>query len=112
LTLWEEKKPVVVSEVRSRRIWSSDSLRQTRFWGAQPIWNEYNGNKKQYYFWRTHTKQQMDFIEVSNDKVMAYKSIWDKRKKPKFPASFKKYYPEAGTFALNRSTYWGFLSKK
>jgi hypothetical protein len=44
LTLWEEKKPVVVSEVRSRRIWSSDSLRQTRFWGAQPIWNEYNGN--------------------------------------------------------------------
>ena len=75
-------------------------------------WNEYNGNKKQYFFWRTHTKQQMDFIEVSNDKVMAYKSIWDKRKKPKFPASFKKYYPEAGTFALNRSTYWGFLSKK
>jgi hypothetical protein len=54
----------------------------------------------------------MDFIEVSNDKVMAYKSIWDKRKKPKFPASFKKYYPQAGTFALNRSTYWGFLSKK
>ena len=75
-------------------------------------WNEYNQNRKHYYFWRTHTKQQMDFIEVHNDKIMAYKSIWDKRKKPKFPASFKKYYPEAGTFALNRSTYWGFLSKK
>jgi len=44
LTLWEEKKPVVVSEVRSRKIWSSDSLRQTRFWGAQPIWNQYDEN--------------------------------------------------------------------
>ena len=54
----------------------------------------------------------MDFIEEREGKLMAYKSIWDKRKKPKFPASFKKYYPEAGLFALNRTTYWGFLSKK
>lgn len=44
LTLWEEKKPIVVSEVHSRRIWSSDSLKQTRFWGAQPIWNQYEEN--------------------------------------------------------------------
>jgi len=43
-SLWEERKPVVVSEVRSREIWSSNSLRQTRFWGAQPIWNQYETN--------------------------------------------------------------------
>lgn len=41
VSLWEEKNPVVISEVRSLEIWSSNSLRQTRFWGAQPIWNEY-----------------------------------------------------------------------
>ena len=75
-------------------------------------WNEFNGIKRNYYFWRTHTKQQMDFIEEENGKIAAYKSLWDKRKKPKFPASFQSYYPEAGLFALNRSTYWGFLSKK
>ena len=75
-------------------------------------WNDYNGLKVNYYFWKTHTKQQMDFIEERAGKLMAYKSLWDKRKKPKFPASFKKYYPEAGLFALNRTTYWGFLSKK
>ena len=75
-------------------------------------WNDFNGVKSTYYFWRTHTKQQMDFIEEKEGKLMAYKSIWDKRKKPKFPASFKSFYPEAGLFALNRSTYWGFLSKK
>jgi hypothetical protein len=43
-TLWEEKSPVVVSEVRSRNIWTSDALKQTRFWGAQPIWQQYQGN--------------------------------------------------------------------
>lgn len=75
-------------------------------------WNAVNENYCQYYFWRTHTRQTMDFIEVRDNKVTAYKSIWDKRKKPKFPASFKTAYPDASTHALNRSTYWGFLSKK
>lgn len=75
-------------------------------------WNQLNDNSYKYYFWRTHTRQQMDFIEVRNEQVVAYKSIWDKRKKPKFPASFSAAYPTAETHALNRSTYWGFLSKK
>ena len=75
-------------------------------------WNQQQENPCQYAFWRTHTKQQMDFIEVKDQKISAYKSIWDKRKKPKFPASFKNFYPEASIHALNRSTYWGFLSKK
>lgn len=43
-TLWEEKNPIVISEVRSRRIWASDALKQTRFWGAQPIWQQYELN--------------------------------------------------------------------
>lgn len=75
-------------------------------------WNQQQENPCKYSFWRTHTKQQMDFIEVKDQKISAYKSIWDKRKKPKFPASFKNFYPEASIHALNRSTYWGFLSKK
>lgn len=75
-------------------------------------WNVQNGNQLTYYFWRTNTKQHMDFIEVKDDQISAYKSIWDKRKKPKFPLSFKTAYPQAATHALNRSTYWGFLSKK
>lgn len=75
-------------------------------------WNVQNGNELTYYFWRTNTKQHMDFIEVKGDQISAYKSLWDKRKKPKFPLSFKTAYPQAATHALNRSTYWGFLSKK
>ena len=43
-TLWEEKNPIVISEVRSRRIWVSEALKQTRFWGAQPIWQHYEAN--------------------------------------------------------------------
>jgi hypothetical protein len=41
-TLWEERKPVVVSEVRPQEIWLANSLKQTRFWTAQPVWNDYD----------------------------------------------------------------------
>ncbi len=75
-------------------------------------WNSFLNNNTNYYFWRTHTKQQIDFMEVSGENILAYKTLWDKRKKPKFPASFKAYYPKAATHTLNRSTYWAFLSKK
>lgn len=79
-------------------------------------WIRMNGMNKELYFWRTHTRQQMDFIEVG-DKMMAYKTEpkttgWEKRKKVKIPKSFETYYPEAKTSVLNRSTYWNFLTRK
>ena len=44
LDLWSERKPVIVSEARTSDIWSGPSLRRTRFWGAQPVWETYEGN--------------------------------------------------------------------
>jgi len=43
--VWEERRPVVVSNCKNRRIiWSADALKQTRFWGAQPIWGAYEAD--------------------------------------------------------------------
>ena len=75
-------------------------------------WNKVNQKEVSYFFWKTHTKQIMDFIEIENGVVSAYKTSWEKKKKMKFPASFVEAYPFAKTFTLNRSTYWGFLTKK
>jgi len=75
-------------------------------------WNRLNNKEVEYYFWKTHTKQIMDYIEVENGSISAYKTSWEKRKKMKFPASFAEAYPFSKSFALNRSTYWGFLTKK
>lgn len=75
-------------------------------------WNRINNKEVEYYFWKTHTKQIMDYIEVENGVISAYKTSWEKRKKMKFPASFAEAYPFSKSFALNRSTYWGFLTKK
>ena len=75
-------------------------------------WNRLNNKQVETYFWKTHTKQMMDYIEVVDGKVAAYKTSWEKRKKLKIPASFTTAYPFATTHGLNRSTYWGFLTKK
>jgi len=44
--LWQEKKPIVISDVRESEIWTANSLSQTRFWAAQPIWAQYESDPK------------------------------------------------------------------
>lgn len=44
-------------------------------------WNAMNGVFPSYYFWRTHTRQSMDFIESTTAKTSSYKTSWKKRKK-------------------------------
>ena len=67
---------------------------------------------KEVYFWKTHTNQQIDLLEIGNATTIAYKTDWEKRKKVKFPKSFIDAYPEAKTTVINRATYWKFLTQK
>lgn len=77
-------------------------------------WNDMNLRKKEYFFWKTHTNQQVDLIEVDpiTGKTEAFQTLWDKRKKPKLPKAFTAAYPDIKTHILNRSTYWRFLAQK
>lgn len=80
-------------------------------------WIRTLGMEKELYFWRTHTRQQMDFIEIGKDSMMAYKAdpamfSYAKRQKVKIPKSFEELYPDAKTSVLNKSTYWNFLTRK
>jgi len=75
-------------------------------------WLKMNGIEKELHFWKTHTRQQMDFLEIKGDQVLAYKMDWEKRKKVKFPQSFIGAYPHANCSVINRSTYWKFLTQK
>lgn len=75
-------------------------------------WNNIQQKEVKYWFWRTHTRQTIEFLEESNGTFSAYKSAWEKKKNIKFPKMFSEYYPSISTHTLNRSTYWGFLTKK
>jgi len=80
-------------------------------------WIRMQGLKKEIYFWRTHTRQQMDFLEIGADTFMAYKAdpsifSYATRKKVKIPKSFEECYPKAKSSVLNKNTYWNFLTRK
>lgn len=64
------------------------------------------------YFWKTHTKQEMDYIEGNDSGRAAYKMQWDKKRQIKIPASFTEAYPEIKTGGINRSTFWSLITKK
>lgn len=64
------------------------------------------------YFWKTHTKQEMDYMEISETGIAAYKMQWDRRKKIRIPASFTQAYPEIKATGINRTTFWSLLTKK
>lgn len=75
-------------------------------------WNNLQQKNANYYFWKTHTRQSIELLEEYNGTLVGYKATWEKKKKLKFPKMFEEYYPGVATHTLNRSTYWGFLTKK
>jgi predicted AAA+ superfamily ATPase len=94
--------------------WRNDATQLWRNWllVEKIKWNRNLGKSVEYYTWKTHTKQNVDCIEVEGDRMRAYQTSWTKKKTVRFPAGFLKNYPNAETFQLNKSTYWGFLSSK
>jgi hypothetical protein len=75
-------------------------------------WNKMNGKNHRYFFWRSHTRQQVDFIEAQDNQTTAYRFILDKKKKIKTPPLFGAYYPDILFKSINRTGYLTFLTQK
>jgi predicted AAA+ superfamily ATPase len=74
--------------------------------------NAYAQRTPETFFWLTHTKQEIDYIEVEENQSFGIKLQWDKRKQVKVPSSFQSLYPAIKITGVNRSTFWTFLQKK
>ncbi len=62
------------------------------------------------YFWRTHSQQEIDYIEERNGKMYAYEFKWNPKKKARFPKSFLSAYSNTETMVINRENYYEFVS--
>lgn len=70
--------------------------------------NNYQGRFVNSYFWRTHDRAEIDYIEEIDGILHAYEFKW-KVQKVRFPASFLTTYPENETVLVNRSNFEQFL---
>jgi predicted AAA+ superfamily ATPase len=60
------------------------------------------------YFWRTHTKQEIDRIEEINYSIAAFEYKWGKSK-VKTPTEFAKSYSNASFEVINQDNYLDFI---
>ena len=64
----------------------------------------YSENFVHDYFWRTHTKQEIDRLEEKDGKLSAFEYKYGKAKF-KIPTEFAKSYPEASFEIINQDNY-------
>jgi predicted AAA+ superfamily ATPase len=74
-------------------------------------WDKLNNTVVQYYFWRSHTRQQVDFLEFRKRGISGYKFKYSKKKGLKTPPLFQKHYPEIPVHTINILSYIPFLTK-
>jgi predicted AAA+ superfamily ATPase len=60
------------------------------------------------YFWRTHTKQEIDRIEEKDERLSAFEYKYGKVKS-KIPTEFAKSYPEATFEIINQENYLDYI---
>jgi uncharacterized protein len=58
-----------------------------------------------FYFWRSKTGGEIDYLELIDNQLSAYEIKWNSKKKASFRA-FLNHYPDAKTFTINPDNYY------
>lgn len=66
------------------------------------------GQQKEFYFWRTYDKQEIDLIEEYSENLTALEIKWG-NKIPNLPKIFQEAYPHAKYHVINRDNYQEFI---
>jgi predicted AAA+ superfamily ATPase len=72
---------------------------------------EYNDIYSNTYFWRTHTQQEIDYIEERDGMLYAFEFKWNEKRKAKIPTSFADAYPQHEFLCIDKSNYLEFIRK-
>ncbi len=72
----------------------------------------YHGKYVNRFFWRTHTQQEIDYIEEYDGKLHAYEFKWNPKAKAKFPKAFLEAYPGSETQVITPKNIEEFIMFK
>lgn len=70
--------------------------------------NYNEGLHKDFYFWRTYDKQEIDLIEESSNGLTAMEFKWG-GKIPSIPKAFQEAYPNVNFHVVNRENYFKYI---
>ncbi|MEW4922316.1 ATP-binding protein [Algibacter sp. 2305UL17-15] len=69
----------------------------------------YDGNFSDTYFWRNTQQAEIDYLEIKNEAIDAYKIKYNPNRKVIFTKSFTKNYAPKTTQVIHNQNYWEFL---
>ena len=67
-------------------------------------------NFMRYYFWRTYTGAELDYVEEEQGQLKGYEIKWRKAK-GKVPPSWAKAYPKASFEMITKENFFNFISQ-
>lgn len=71
---------------------------------------EFNRQHSANFFWRTHTRQKIDWVEEKDGHLSGYEIKWNPKKTPKAPSLWRSAYPEATYKVISPENYLDFIS--
>ncbi len=72
--------------------------------------NSYMQRNVQYYFWRNYNQQEIDLIELKDNRLSAYEFKYSPGKKLKVPAAFATAYPDASFECITKDNYLDWIN--
>ncbi len=70
----------------------------------------YTRSYASHYFWRTHRKQEIDWVEEKDGQLFAYEIKWRTNKTPLAPSAWVKAYPKASFQVITPDNYMDFIT--
>ena len=71
----------------------------------------YNNIYVNQYFWRTHSQQEIDYIEERDGNLFAYEFKWSDTRKARIPLTFSNTYPEAISKIITPANFEEFVGE-
>ncbi|MEA2013015.1 MAG: DUF4143 domain-containing protein, partial [Verrucomicrobiota bacterium] len=71
--------------------------------------NHYSNRLANSFFWRTHSQQEIDYIEEYGGQLHAYEFKWNPKRKKKFAKSFIKAYPNSEMQIISQDNFDAFV---
>ena len=74
--------------------------------------NAFHSRRRNYYFWRTTQKQEIDFIEEADGTLSAFEFKYNAKKaNAKCPPTFSNSYPDVPFVVITRDNYFDFVAE-
>ncbi len=73
-------------------------------------WLRYHNQFPNRYFWRTHSGEEIDYLEVQDGQIQGFEFKWNPKRVVKMPAAFADAYPNSTFKIIHPDNYQEFVA--